>query len=466
MTYGYGYNAGLRSPKGVAVQELDGDPGEIERAGKHYSKIGASLTSTADELQKLGANEKYKAESIDKVRESARELHGDLRKVGERYEKTGPVLVTYAAALRTARNTTVDPLVDDIIAAHKAHEAAVDAKDDAQDKVDDNNTTWVWETEATDAEKSAAKSALKEASDDEKAAGKKLEDLWVAFDSGYSTWDKAYEDAITGIEKAIDASGIDDTWWEDLLDGLATVATIVATLAVVAALVIGGPIWLAIAAVAGIVALVAHVIMMACGSKRVSWTDIAFDVLGVLPFMGAFAKAVGPGVRSLGLLRGTGQAFKGAFGFTNAAKGFLGVGRNALLRDLRTVVGAGRGAGNRAARELAAPGLADAFLAANRGSWAANAWNALRSGGSILDGQAYTLSQRLASAWPGAGAMPAGGNVASWVSKVSGMPGLAGQGLNLWNTGFGGYQSLQGVGIPLPDMPDFIGGTIDWIKGN
>ncbi|WP_022893895.1 hypothetical protein [Agromyces subbeticus] len=456
MTYGYG-GASLTSPKGVPAMDLDGNAEAIEKAGNHYIDIGARMSSTAAELKKLGDDEKYKAESLDKVRESARELHGDLRKVGERYEKTGPVLVTYAAALRTARNTTVDPLVDQIVTAHNAHQQALEAKENAQDKVDDNNTTWVWETEATDTQKNEASAALTEAAGTAKTAGESLDALWTSFDSGFSTWENAYDAAVQGIEDAIDASGINDTWWEDLLDQLADLATIVATIAVIAALVIGGPIWLAIAAVAGIVALAAHCIMMACGSKRVSWTDIALDIVGIVPFLGAFGKGLKAGQGALGSLRG-------ALGLGNATGGFVAVGRNAIIRDLRTVVGAGRNVGNRAARDAAAPGLADAFLA-NRGTWAGNAWNALRGGGSIFDGQAYSLTQRLASAWPGAGSLPVGGRAATWASQYSAMPSLAGQGVNLWNTGFGGYQSLQGVGVPLPDIPDFVGGAFDIVRG-
>lgn len=454
MTYG----RGLVSPKGVPAMELDGNADDLETAGKHYIAIGSRMSWTADELQKLGDDEKYKAEALDKVRESARELHGDLRKVGERYEKTGPVLVTYAAALRTARTTTVDPLVEQIIAAHRAHQDALEAKDDAQDKVDDNNTTWVWEDEASDADKEAAASALSEAAGAAKTAGETLETLWTSFDGGFATWDKAYDDAVSGIEDAMEASGIDDSWWEDLLDGIADIATVVATIAIVAALVIGGPIFLAIAAVAGIVALVAHVIMMACGSKRVSWTDIAFDLVGVVPFLGAFGKGLRAGQGGMAALRS-------AIGMGSASSGFLTIGRNAIIRDLRTVEGAGRTVGNRAAREAAAPGLADAFLNANSGRWLGNAWNGLRSGGSVLDGQAYTLSQRLSSAWPGAGQLPAGGNAASWATQYSSMPSIAGQGMNLWNTGYGLYQSAQAVSIPLPDMPDIIGGTLDFVRG-
>jgi hypothetical protein len=460
MTYGgngeYGGYGGLRSPnKQYLALELAGSPDDILAAGNHYIDIGAKMSATANELQKLGDGEKYKAKSLDKVRETARELHGELRKVGTRYEKTGPVLVTYAGALRTARTTTVDPLVEKIVAAHKAHQEAIEARDDAQDKVDDNNTTWVWEDEATDDEKASADSALAEARGAEQSAGGALDALWESFESGFTAWDAAYDAAVGGIEDAMEASGVDDSWWEDLLDGIAKVATVVATIAVIAALVIGGPIFLAIAAVASIIALAAHCIMMACGSKRVSWTDIAFDAIGVLPFLGAFGKGLRAGQGALGSLRA-------ATGLTGATRATVGVGRNALIRDLRTVVGAGRTAGNRAAREAAAPGLADTFLNANSGRWVGNAWNALRNGGSVLDGRAFTISQRLAQAWPGAGRM--GSNVSTWVAPFTSMPSLAGQGLNIWNAGYGVVQTGQIAGI-VPETPDFIGGVIDLVRG-
>lgn len=455
MTYGSAYG-GLRSPnRQYLAAELDGSPDGIERAGNHYIEIGAKMSATADELQKLGDGEKYTAKSLDTVRESARELHGELRKVGTRYEKTGPVLVTYAGALRTARNTTVDPLVERIEAAHRAHLDAVEARRAAQDKVDDNNTTWIWEDEATDAEKAAASGALSEAQSAESDAATALDALWVSFESGFADWDTAYDAAVGGIESAIEASGVDDSWWEDLLDGIATVATVVGTIAVIAALVIGGPILLAIAAVASIVALTAHCIMMACGSKRVSWTDIAFDAIGVLPFLGAFGKGLKAGQGVMGSLRA-------ATGVSGATRATVGAGRNALTRDLRTVVGAGRFAGNRAAREAAAPGLADTFFNANSGRWAGNAWNALRSGGSIFDGQAYTISQGLSRAWPGAGRM--GSNVTAWVGQVGQMPGRITQGFNVWNGGYGVVQTGQAFGL-IPDMPDIVGGAIDLARG-
>jgi hypothetical protein len=112
----------------------------------------------------------------------------------------------------------------------------------------------VWEDEATDAEKATANTALADAKGDERAAEQALDALWVSFESGFAAWDQAYDDAVGGIEEPWTPPVVNDSWWEDLLDGIATVATVVATIAVIAALVIGGPIFLAIAAVASIVA--------------------------------------------------------------------------------------------------------------------------------------------------------------------------------------------------------------------
>ena len=253
----------------------------------------------------------------------------------------------------------------------------------------------------------------------------------------------------------MDASGVNDSWWEDLLDGLATVATVVATIAVIAALVIGGPIFLAIAAVASIVALAAHCIMMACGSKRVSWTDIAFDAIGVLPFLGAFGKGL-----KAGQLR---PASGAATGLSVATRATVGVGRNAPSAT------SGPWWARAAPPAIAPPASsrrwdsADTFLNANSGRWIGNAWNAVRGGGSILDGQAFTISQRLARAPPGAGRH--GSRRDPRGRQDGAMPlGLASQGLNVWNAGYGVVQTGQ-IASLLPDTPNSIGGAVDWIRG-
>lgn len=444
MTFGQ-----LISPtRHFALETIEGRPDDIASAGRKYNRIGSQMEWTAEELDKLSADEKYKAEGLDAIRESAGELAGELHKVAERYSKTGPVLVTYASALRRAQNVTVDPLVEPIRTAHAAAEEAADDLRRAQRASDDLDHTWPWEDEPTDADRRRAASDLSSARTAATSAGTSLDGLWESFETGYDEWETAYEAAVTGVENACEASGINDTWWEDLLDGIATVATIIGTVAVILAIVLTGPIaaaLLAIAAIASFVALAAHLTMMIAGSKRVSMTDIVFDLIGVVPFLGAFGKALKGGQGMLGSLRA-------ASGLGGATRGTLSAGRNAIAYDLRSIAGAGGRYGGRAAREARAAGIADDFFRGIQNSWGRNAWNAIRQGGTQLDGQAATMAERMASAWPGG---RAGHATRNWLTGVGGPGGLM-QGTNVWNLGYGGYQSLQGVGVPLPDMPDFV----------
>ncbi|MBU4464915.1 MAG: hypothetical protein KKH75_03605 [Actinobacteria bacterium] len=445
----YGYGGGLVSPvQHFRLTTIEGNADDIEAAGRQYTRVGNQMEWTAAELDSLSAESKFTAEGLDAIRESAGELAGDLHKVAKRYTGTGPVLVTYADALRTAQVRTVDPLVEPIQQAHDAHEAAQEELEAAQRTSNDLDRTWIWETEPTDAERRAAASQLTEAQQAANSAGGSLEELWVSFEAGYDNWESAYETAVTAIEDAYEASGISDTWWEDALDTIAQVATVVGTILVILAIVITGPIsgiLLAIAAVLSAIALIAHIIMMANGSKRVSMTDIVFDAIGVVPFLGAFGK-------SFASTRAILPSLRSAAGLGGATRTTIAAGRNAIAYDLRSIAGAGGSFGGRSARVARAGGIADEFLEGVGQSWGRNAWNAVRNGGTALDGQALTMSERMASAWPGG---RTGSATTNWLRSVEGVGPIT-QGFNVWNLGYGAYQSAEAVGAPLPSMPDFV----------
>lgn len=438
------------------LDAIAGDPAGIEAAGRHYSDIGEQMTDTAVELGKLSRSEKYKAQALDKIRESAGELQDDLEKVAKRYTRTGPVLVAYAQALRRAQTSTVDPYVPRIHAAHDELEDARAAERAAERDVDDLDTTWIWEDEPTEADRRQADRALHAASTTASSAQTKLDGLWNEFESGYAAWDAAYDDAVDGIESAISASGINDSWWEDALDTIATVAGIVGAIVVIAALIVTGPIaavLLVIATVAAVVALVAHLTMMAAGSRRASWGDIAFDAIGLIPFAGSFAKAMKGGAT-------IGASLRIGAGAGAATRGTVNAGRNLLVRDLSSVTGAGRFAGNRAAREAAAPGLAADFLAGVERSWGRTAWNSIRSGGSRMDGMAITMSERLRAVWPGAGTI---GERSARFAAEHVAPGRFMQGVNVWALGSATYDNTVGLfGVPGPS--DVVDAGIDVVS--
>lgn len=443
MSYGR-----LVSPdRGVPLQDIEGDASEIADAGHSYAAVGRQMEWTADELDRLSDDTAYTAEALDAIRASAGELARDLHRIAHRYRGTGDALARYAEALQRAQRHTVDPLVHDIRAAHAAAEDA-DAEARRAQSARAELGSAGGAADGLEAERHRADAMASNATDAARSAQVRLDELWESFESGYDEWEQAYEAAVAGVQRACETSGVDDTWWEDVLDQVAGVATLVGVAAVVAAIVFMAPlapVALVVASVAGFVGLASHVTMMAAGSRRVSMTDIAFDVVGVVPFLGAFARAAKSGSGVLASLRA------GA-GLTGATQQTLAAGRAAVATDLRSIAGAGGLLGGRAAREARADAVAGVFVRAGMSHGGRSVWNALRHGGSRFDGQLHVVAERMATAWPGGRA----GLIAQrW---AAGLPreGVVVQGLNVWNLGYGGYQSAQFLNDRVPAMPTFV----------
>ncbi|MFK4834638.1 hypothetical protein ACI3KY_02795 [Microbacterium sp. ZW T2_14] len=434
------------------LEALDGDPGDIQAAGESYTLIGQRMEWTSGELKKLSSEERYKAEGLDAIREDAGELSHLLGQVAKRYTASGPVLVTYAGALLTAQTRTVNPLIDDIWTAIDRHNAAVEARQDAEGTADDLRNPWPWQDEATDQQLANADDAVSDARHSEGLREGELDGLWTSFESGYGVWEDAYEAAVRDLESAYTTSGIDDNPWEDAFDFLAQALTVIGTILVIAALIATGPlaVFLLVAAtVAAVLTLVIHIGMMVAGSKRVAIWDLVFDVVAVLPFAGGVFKA----------MRGGGMAFfpalRAAAGMGTATESVIGAGRNAVEDGLRTIAGAGGVRGGQAARASRATDLADDFLQSSIGNWGQGAWNAIRAGGARLDGQALSLSERIFTAWPTSGVPRVAAT--TWVETVDAAGRIA-QGVNVLNFVNGVEQSTSAVagwfGGELPTVSD------------
>lgn len=435
--------------RGYRLEELEGDPYDIETAGNEYTRMGERMQWTSDELDKLSSETRYKAEGLDAIREQAGELADQLTKVADRYTSSGPVLVTYASALRDARTRTVNPLVDDIVAAIAARDEAVAAREDAESAADDLRNPWPWQDEATDAQLATADQAASSAGSAASAAESDLEGLWESFESGYSVWEEAYERAVNDLETAYSASGIDDNPWEDAFDFIAQALTVIGTIAVVVAIFVAAPIaavLLVIATVAAIATLAIHVGMMLAGSKRVTMGDLIFDTIAVIPFAGGVVKAMRGGstfFRALGPAAGLGAA----------SRSTITAGRNAVEDSVRTIVGWGSSGGGQAARRAAAGGIADDFLRTSVGNWGQGAWNAIRSGGGRLDGQALSMSENMLNAWPRPGGVPRA-SANNWLADVA-ASGRPMQGINVGNF-FNGIEQSVSTGVSAfggPDIP-------------
>jgi hypothetical protein len=315
----------LYSPDQNPLVVLEGSHSDIWKRGEYLRTLGVTMTTTAASLKTISEGTSQISEAVDKLRESAGEVHSDLDKAGTRYEKTGGVLRTYATALDAA-HAWLNPLVEDIEEKHNEVQTARNEQRDAQRTVNDADTTWLWETEATDAEKTAASTALSEAGTALTTAEGQLDTLWTSYDLHFGIWSEAYDAAVQGIEGAIDAADNNDNWFDDALDIFIEVLGWVAVALVVAALFVAAPlaaVLLAIAAVITVVSLLAHIYLAFKG--RATATDIILDVVGIIPFV----KPVAAVLRAGG---GFGRVGSGLFGIfkSPAASSAVGIARSKL----------------------------------------------------------------------------------------------------------------------------------------
>ncbi|TFC43424.1 hypothetical protein E3T37_04265 [Cryobacterium sp. TMT2-10] len=273
----------LTSPRGHILRILEGSASDVDSRGRNLVALGDTMDSTARALREISEGTTQIAESVDKVRKVAGEINGDLSKAAVRYRMTGETLKGYAAALKAAQDT-IHPLIDDIETAHSVAEDRRDTADSASRALSGLDTTWLWETEPTPQDRAQAVSADDAAASSARSADNNLDGLWDTFESAFSVWAEAYDDAVGGIDTAMDTAGNNDTWVEDLTKFLDTISSVLLVLAVVA-LFLTGPIALfvmALVVVLSVVSLIGHVTLAATGNG--SWVDVGLDVFGLVTF--------------------------------------------------------------------------------------------------------------------------------------------------------------------------------------
>lgn len=296
MTYPYAYEAPLYSPAHhYRLQLLDGEASRIQTGGQRLETLGATMTSAAKSLSRISEGRTQISDAVDKVREEAGDVHADLSKAGERYSKTGSTLRTYATALAEAQRL-ITPLVPKIQDAENDRRAGQATLADAQDAQRDLDRVWIWEDEPTEAQREAAASDVSDAQGAVSAAQSRLDELWPQFERAFGHWSDAYEAAVTGIESAIAQADNNDDWWDDAIDIFIEAVGWVAMALAVIAIFVAAPlaaVLLAAVAILTVISLVGHIYLMTKG--RASWSDIAFDIVGLIPFVKPIAGALRAG---------------------------------------------------------------------------------------------------------------------------------------------------------------------------
>lgn len=213
----------------------------------------------------------------------ASETSSDLAAAATRYEMTGRTLRTYAAALGTAQSW-IHPRIDDIEAAELAYESAREAQADAASRLDSLDSVLPWEDEPTDQQRTSASADASHATTAMLLAKNTRDGLWEEFETRFSTWSDAYDDAVDGIQNAMDTADNNDGFWEFIDNGLDVVAVVLLVLTVLA-LIIGAPIAGLLGAIMlGLAALVLALNLLKLAFGRATLSDVAWAAVGLLPF--------------------------------------------------------------------------------------------------------------------------------------------------------------------------------------
>lgn len=263
----------------AGTDPVPGDPSEVRRAGERYAAVATTIAETAGQLETLSEQRNSSSEAVDAVRERAKRTADEIRKAHARYEQVGATLVEYAGSLDRAQDMSVEALRAAQTAQHAVDAATTDVTRASRALTD----------ALEDDEAATAQSRLRRARTARDDAEVALARARAMLEDAVAVRDQAALRAAEAIRSTVDSDGLNDGWWDNWGRSLATavskVAGLVATVAGVLALVlcwvpIVGQALAAVAALAGAVALIADIALLAHGEGSVS--DVVMGAVGVL----------------------------------------------------------------------------------------------------------------------------------------------------------------------------------------
>jgi hypothetical protein len=276
------------SPKGRRIEWIEGNADDIVSRGREIENLGLQMQTSAGVLRQIadGATG-MKGLSVDKIREVTGDVYEQLQLAGERYAPTGDALKDYGTTL-----SEVQTGLHAIIEACETSWAKYQTKQG--DAFDLKFPVGFTPPPATPAEETAAQDKVDEADAAVTSAKETFDDHGDDFDKKYDTWETAFDLAVNRIGNATDG-GISDSWKDDMNGMIEIVLSVLSWVGIALAIlciVVGGPIFAALAAIVAIVSLIGTIILFAQGKKS-GW-DLAWAIVGVIPF-GKLTQVLKPG---------------------------------------------------------------------------------------------------------------------------------------------------------------------------
>lgn len=256
------------------IREITQDGSDINMLGWDIWYLGLWMESSAETMQNLAdGSDGQQGKSVDALREKLGDAHVQLALAGELYMPLGQALKDYGSELRDTIKTAVNTAQSD------AYEKWTTYTGLPGDKDGRSYFLGIGKPEEGSPEEDEHET--------EDAAKKQAWDDWIvaagAYDSAYDTWETAWTNAVTTIDDAF-SDDLKDSKWEKFKEGFNWVADKLSWVALglgIAALIIGGPIIGALAALAAVTLLAMTLIQFAYGDKTL--TDVAWELVGIVP---------------------------------------------------------------------------------------------------------------------------------------------------------------------------------------
>ncbi|MER7797569.1 hypothetical protein [Microbacterium sp. NPDC096154] len=256
------------------IMRVTDDSDEVVSIAWDMIYVGIAMTNSARILENVSdSSDGQQGKAVDELRSIVGDTHVLLGKAGEMYTATATAIRDYGQAMRDIA-PQINAAYEDADEKWRAYSSQPGDKDGRSYFLGLGKPE---EGSAEEEEHKAQDEAKKQAYDD-------YVDAADVFDDRYDDWEDAWNKAVSAIEDAFDDDVKDSRWekFKEFLGDLVEVLKWVGLVVGVLALIVGGPILAALAAVVAVTSLLATGILWLAGDK--SFSDVMWALVDVIPF--------------------------------------------------------------------------------------------------------------------------------------------------------------------------------------
>lgn len=265
----------------MSMTPIGGDVAGIRRHATRYTSTATAISDAVALLQAvISASGDEKSQAVDALADTIGDTKSHLATVRARYEVAGSALSTFADELERAKTQAS--------AAMSAHADAERRQTYAQRNLTEARTAARQTVDP--AELADATDAARRYSSMSSGATTDLANAQASYEAAVAIVQAAGDTAASAISQAASSDGLNDSWWDNVLDWvndnaewLKVVKDILTVVtAIVGVLSIFFPVLAPIAL--GLAVVAAGLSFLLASSGDGSWLDFALDVVGVLTF--------------------------------------------------------------------------------------------------------------------------------------------------------------------------------------